>query len=309
MSTPTQEEVAKLYVATFNRAPDEAGLNYWVNDSGLDLAGIAQSFFDQSETQALYPEDTSTVDFVTLVYHNLFNRDPDTAGLNYWVNELDNQITSKSLFIQTVIDGAQDSADGLDRTILQNKTDVGLYFAEQGLDDVMAAKELMQGLSDQASSVSSAKVAIDAIEPVAYAFTETFLAQQTLYDVQFSGSTNDNYSNAEIKSILSFDNGVLSLSSPDSDAPSSETSYHIFDSGILELDFNGSPEYINGLQNNTDLNALAIAWDNNGYLDILQNSIDGFASDDNGVYEYLFYDQESANGFIADYGPAVFELF
>jgi hypothetical protein len=30
--TPAKEEVAKLYVATFNRAPDQAGLNYRVSD-------------------------------------------------------------------------------------------------------------------------------------------------------------------------------------------------------------------------------------------------------------------------------------
>ena len=43
---PTQEEVAKLYVATFNRAPDKAGLDYWTTTSGLKLSGIASSFFD-----------------------------------------------------------------------------------------------------------------------------------------------------------------------------------------------------------------------------------------------------------------------
>ena len=43
-AVPNQEEVAKLYVATFNRAPDSTGLNYWTNDSDLKLSKIAQSF-------------------------------------------------------------------------------------------------------------------------------------------------------------------------------------------------------------------------------------------------------------------------
>jgi hypothetical protein len=76
---PTREEVSKLYVATFNRAPDNGGLNYWTNSSGLKLSQIAQSFFDQIETQTLYPPETSNRDFVKAVYNNLFNRDPDTA--------------------------------------------------------------------------------------------------------------------------------------------------------------------------------------------------------------------------------------
>ena len=48
---PNNTSVAKLYVATFDRAPDSAGLDYWVNLSGLSLEEIATSFFDQPETK------------------------------------------------------------------------------------------------------------------------------------------------------------------------------------------------------------------------------------------------------------------
>ena len=58
----TQAEVAKLYVATFNRAPDAGGLSYWTN-SGMSIENIAQSFFDQSETQTLYPNGTANSSF------------------------------------------------------------------------------------------------------------------------------------------------------------------------------------------------------------------------------------------------------
>ncbi len=85
----TLSEVTKLYVATFNRAPDAEGINYWAN-SGMSIENIAQSFFDQSETQALYPSGTANSSFVNSVYDNLFNRTPDTAGFNYWVQELNN---------------------------------------------------------------------------------------------------------------------------------------------------------------------------------------------------------------------------
>ena len=62
--TPTKESVTKLYVATFNRAPDSAGLDYWLNKSGLSLDGIAKSFFDQPETQSLYPSGYSENEFI-----------------------------------------------------------------------------------------------------------------------------------------------------------------------------------------------------------------------------------------------------
>ncbi len=154
---PTQEEVAKLYVATFNRAPDSAGLTYWTTSSGLKLSQIAQSFFDQPETQTLYPADTLNRDFINSVYQNLFNREPDTAGWNYWENELNTGAFTKNRFIEAVINGAQNTIEyGNDAIILTNKTIVGLSFSEAGLDNVEDAKTIMIGISDDTSTVTSA---------------------------------------------------------------------------------------------------------------------------------------------------------
>lgn len=123
----SREQVAKLYVATFNRAPDEAGLDYWIDNSGLTIEQIAQSFFDQAETQATYPAGTSNTTFVTTIYQNLFNRAPDAAGLAYWVAELDAGKLSKDVMILAVINGAL----GSDAAILSNKTEVGLFYADE----------------------------------------------------------------------------------------------------------------------------------------------------------------------------------
>ena len=153
---PTQEEVAKLYVATFNRAPDSAGLTYWTTNSGLPLSGIAQSFFEQPETKALYPTTTANTDFISSVYSNLFNRQPDTAGLNYWEGELNNGNISKDRFIQAVINGAKNTATSNDADILSNKTTVGLSFSEAGKTDVDEAKSIMNGISDDDTTMTSA---------------------------------------------------------------------------------------------------------------------------------------------------------
>jgi len=88
MSIATRENVAKLYVAFFGRAADALGLNYWVNGSGLSLEEISASFFDQAETQEKYPIELSKESFVATIYRNLFNREPDRTGLDYWVDEL-----------------------------------------------------------------------------------------------------------------------------------------------------------------------------------------------------------------------------
>ena len=148
-SAPTREEVAKLYVATFDRAPDAAGLSYWVEKSGLTLSQIARSFFDQPETKERYPKKTAPAVFVKSVYENLFGREPDTAGLEYWVGELKNGHIDKSRFIEAVINGAL----GDDAKILANKTAVGLAFAQQGLQDLAQAEAVMEGVDASEESV------------------------------------------------------------------------------------------------------------------------------------------------------------
>jgi len=157
---PTYENVTKLYVATFNRAPDTIGLNYWINDSFSGhptLSQIAQSFFDAPETKALYPIGTTNRNFVRSVYANLFNREPDTLGWNYWEKELNEQKYSKNRFIETVINGATDSAAGMDSTILENKKEVGLYFALYGNNDKTLASSIMQSITSNANTVTQVK--------------------------------------------------------------------------------------------------------------------------------------------------------
>ena len=152
----TKQQVAELYVATFNRAPDAAGLNYWVNTSGLTIEGIAQSFFDQAETQALYPEGTTDTAFVTSIYTNLFNRAPDAAGLAYWVANLAAG-TSRSVMIEAMKNGAL----GTDATIIANKATVGLYYADAGLegdDFSLASVTAVQSTVDAAKADVAAEV-------------------------------------------------------------------------------------------------------------------------------------------------------
>lgn len=153
---PTKDSVTQLYVATFNRAPDTGGLDYWLNDSGLQLEGIASSFFDQPETQTKYPANSTNEEFVIAVYNNLFNREPEQAGLDYWVAELDSGRIGKSVFILAVINGAQNTVLGNDATILDNKTIVGLAYADAGLDDVDDATEIMSGITDDYATVIAA---------------------------------------------------------------------------------------------------------------------------------------------------------
>ncbi|MFA5233621.1 MAG: DUF4214 domain-containing protein, partial [Sulfurimonas sp.] len=164
---PTEENVAELYVATFERAPDSAGLDYWVN-SGLELEEIADSFFEQPETQTKYPEGTDNSAFITSVYENLFNRAPDAAGLAYWDGELQAGTFTKSEFILAAINGAQDSAEGNDLSMMANKTEVGLAFADAGFNSVTDAENYLANVTDDDATVAAALASFYNKAPVAH---------------------------------------------------------------------------------------------------------------------------------------------
>ena len=161
---PTFESVTRLYVATFNRAPDAGGIGYWLHDSFSghpQLEQIAQSFFDQPETKERYPDPDDYDSFIPAVYRNLFNREPDPKGFDYWKNELKSHRILKSQFILAVINGAlAPTGDPDDAKTLQNKTAVGLAFARAGLDDVDLAKQVMEGVTADDATVEAALLSI-----------------------------------------------------------------------------------------------------------------------------------------------------
>ncbi len=152
-----RENVTRLYVGYFNRTPDTEGLNYWVNDSGLSLEGIAQSFYDQPETNDKYPPSTTNGEFITAIYNNLFDRDPDVAGFDYWKAALDANTLTRTVFILAIINGAQ----GDDKAILDNKTEVGLYFTENAQIDLYIEKKVMEIVTQDPETVLNGMSLID----------------------------------------------------------------------------------------------------------------------------------------------------
>ena len=157
-TTTSREEITQVYVSTFNRAPDAEGLEYWY-ESGLEIEEIASSFFDQEETKEMYPTTMDNQTFVTTIYDNVFNHDPDSAGLEYWTGELDNGNISRANMILAIGNGATST----DEDILDNKTEVGIYYAGRGLNGVTLATEVMDGIDETTESVTTAKTSINSI--------------------------------------------------------------------------------------------------------------------------------------------------
>jgi len=82
----------RLYRAAFDRAPDKAGVGFWMNalEDGVSQHDIAQAFIASAEFTALYGANVSNADFVTRLYANILDRAPDAGGFDYWLNALNN---------------------------------------------------------------------------------------------------------------------------------------------------------------------------------------------------------------------------
>jgi len=107
-----KKEIAELYIATFNRVPDKAGIDYWTNryKDGMKIEEIAKSFFDQPETKSLYG-DNDLDKFINSVYENVLDRKADDSGFNYWKSELSNGNISKDKFIIAILNAAKEHSD------------------------------------------------------------------------------------------------------------------------------------------------------------------------------------------------------
>ena len=170
-------EIVKLYVGYYNRAPDPAGLNFWIKafDNGFSLDDMAVDFSTQAETLKNYPfflnptpSRADYVSFLTSVYGNLFAKTPDAPGLKFWADNLVDKTFNVGEVISKLIEGATTSPD---KDVVANKVAVGLdfYIKANALppytfdaDDIAAATEIQKNVTADPASVTTASAATDA---------------------------------------------------------------------------------------------------------------------------------------------------
>jgi hypothetical protein len=139
-----QDDISKIYIAYFGRSADPQGMEYWLNQVNHDLNNgrsysdsmfsVVSAFADSDEAEGIYTgiqngsmNDEALNTFITSIYQNLFDRTPEKAGLDYWVNDgksLQEHGINIGTIVKTVIDGAQNTPENLDRTFMQNKAQV-----------------------------------------------------------------------------------------------------------------------------------------------------------------------------------------
>lgn len=93
---PAARSVERLYRAVFLRVADQPGFDAWVAAlaAGTPLSAVASAFAASAEFVGTYGA-LDTVAFVTLLYRNVLDREPDGAGLAYWVGLLDGGVLTR----------------------------------------------------------------------------------------------------------------------------------------------------------------------------------------------------------------------
>ncbi len=92
-------KIYRLYNAAFARFPDKDGLTYWIekNISGEDsYRKTAHSFILSDEFITLYGNNLSNKKYITALYNNILDREPDLDGFNYWSNQLEDGLENRS---------------------------------------------------------------------------------------------------------------------------------------------------------------------------------------------------------------------
>ncbi len=196
-----EDSVAKIYLAYFGRAADPLGLQYWLGDvqnyidNGYNyndsLKNIIDSFALSAEAESMYSgmnagnlNDAELTNFITSVYQNLFDRDPDAAGLAYWLEDaknLQSEGIAVGTLIKTIIDGAIDSSTTqMDRTLVQNKAQVAWDYAKQF--------ELSDKNWDSASMTAEATNIVDSITSDGSSVNDAYNQILTIVGVELSSA-------------------------------------------------------------------------------------------------------------------------
>jgi Domain of unknown function (DUF4214) len=96
----TTGAIHRLYLATYQRLADRAGLNYWtrVLREGTPITTIATAFATAPEFVIRYGNLTNR-GYVEQLYLNVLGRAGDAGGVGFWTGQLDNTVLSRGALL------------------------------------------------------------------------------------------------------------------------------------------------------------------------------------------------------------------
>jgi len=132
------ELIQKYYIGFYGRPADPFGIHYWSDrlEEGSESPGsVLEAFADSDEARKFVFQDPDTgldyeyPELVNNIYQNLFGRDAEEEGLDFYVDKLESGEMSLVTIVRNIMDGALDD-DEPDATVLDNKLEVADYFTD-----------------------------------------------------------------------------------------------------------------------------------------------------------------------------------
>lgn len=135
--------VQEIYIAYYQRPADPEGLVFWskmLDSENGDLRAIIDAFANSPEAKALYGDinDQNIADVVKAIYEAAFNREPEEAGLQYYVNGFKEGKFTPATIMLNILDGAT----GADKVVLENKIESAMNFTK-AIDPNLDGKDLL----------------------------------------------------------------------------------------------------------------------------------------------------------------------
>ncbi|MCY4428173.1 MAG: DUF4214 domain-containing protein [Halieaceae bacterium] len=108
--SPEQAQLYRMYYGSLGRAPDREGFDFWLDSILAEtrtIEEVAEAFVKSPEFIGLADVNSSgnvgADEFVTHMYRNVFGRQPDQQGFNWWVGQLFSlEHTQASAFLHMV---------------------------------------------------------------------------------------------------------------------------------------------------------------------------------------------------------------
>lgn len=144
MATQASENfVQQLYVAYYGRPADQEGQQYWADRADEEGQGaIINAFGESQEFQDNYG-DLNNENLVNNLYQQLFSRDADDAGLEYYTGVLSSGEKSLAEIALTISNAAQ----GSDSIVLNTKVQAADYYTDNAPSyDADTAQSLLAGI-------------------------------------------------------------------------------------------------------------------------------------------------------------------
>ena len=214
----TAQQVSLLYIGYYDRAGEPDGATFWnsaIDAPDFTVSNAADQFATQPETLAAYPflgsptaEEAES--FITDVYQNLFNRDPDgpdsltqeqidageVSGLEFWSDVLLGAIAGTNDFsVGQIILAIAGGAQGDDQVTLLNKVNVGVAWTDaaegRGFGDTPFADLPANVQANAASIIAPVTDAQATVEAATAEIAEIFAPAPVEGNTMFLTSSTD----------------------------------------------------------------------------------------------------------------------